>query len=94
MYSYYYVDVFLFRCMFYVLFVCKCVLYYCHRVATQLQLNTYIVYHIKYITIRKIPHVRLYLLHVSLHFYPADVTVSLFPISVTLHPGQPSLPPL
>jgi len=23
----------------YVLFVCKCVLYYCHRVATQLQLN-------------------------------------------------------
>ena len=25
--------------LFYVLFVCKCVLYYCHRVATQLQLN-------------------------------------------------------
>jgi len=24
---------------FYVLFVCICVLYYCHRVATQLQLN-------------------------------------------------------
>jgi len=24
---------------FCVLFVCKCVLYYCHRVATQLQLN-------------------------------------------------------
>ena len=31
---------------FCVLFVCKCVLYYCHRVATQLQLN--ISYHIKY----------------------------------------------
>jgi len=30
--------------LFYVLFVCKCVLYYCHRVATQLQLN--ILYHI------------------------------------------------
>jgi len=25
--------------LFYVLFVCKCVLYYCHRVVTQLQLN-------------------------------------------------------
>ena len=48
MYFYYYVYVFLLLCMFYsvysafivsfyVLFVCKCVLYYCHRVATQLQ---------------------------------------------------------
>jgi hypothetical protein len=27
--------------LFYVLFVCICVLYYCHRVATQLQLNIY-----------------------------------------------------
>jgi len=25
--------------LFYVLFVCKCVLYYCNRVATELQLN-------------------------------------------------------
>jgi hypothetical protein len=36
--------------LFYVLFVCKCVLYYCHRLATQLQLNiSYLIvsYHIR-----------------------------------------------
>ena len=33
--------------LFYVLFVCKCVLYYCQRVATQLQL-TNISYHVSY----------------------------------------------
>jgi len=30
--------------LFYVLFVCKCVLYYCHRLATQLQLNISYIY--------------------------------------------------
>jgi len=47
MYFYFYVYVFLFLCMFCIVcfilfcvfFVCKCVLYYCHRVATQLQLT-------------------------------------------------------
>ena len=42
---------FCFIVLFCVLFVCKCVLYYCHRVATQLQL-TNISYHKKITNLR------------------------------------------
>ena len=37
--------------LFFVLFVCKCVLYYCHRVATQLQLTNISHHIISYHTI-------------------------------------------
>ena len=59
MYFYFYVYVFLLLCMFcsvhslsivlfYVLFVCKCVLHYCHWLSTQLQLYHIISYIISY----------------------------------------------
>jgi hypothetical protein len=40
-----------------VLFVCKCALYYCHRVSTQLQLNIYI-YIYRIISYHIIHHIR------------------------------------
>ena len=38
--------------LFYVLCVCKCVLYYCHRVANQLQQKNYISHHYKDVKIK------------------------------------------
>jgi len=55
----------LFAFVFYVLFACKCVLYHCHRVLTQLQL-TNISYHITS------HHIISYIIHI---FEPAKPTV-------------------
>jgi hypothetical protein len=39
--------------LFCVLFLCKCVLDYCHRVSTQLQLTKYVIYMYIYIYINE-----------------------------------------
>jgi hypothetical protein len=74
MYSYCYVYVFLLFCMFRsgysvsfvlfcVLFVRKCVLYYCHRVSFQLQLN--MSHHIISMVTRTRPYVTLYVQYIA-----------------------------
>jgi hypothetical protein len=55
--------VFCFIALFCVLFVCKCVLYYCHRVSTQLQLtNISCNYHtkaVKFVQTAQLAHITL-----------------------------------
>jgi hypothetical protein len=48
MYVSFFIVMYVLFSVFCLLFVCKCVLYYCHRVSTQLQLNIYTVYYIIY----------------------------------------------
>ena len=62
--------------VFCVLFVCKCVLYYCHRVATQLQLNIlyYIVSYIIYIISHIMPYIILYIIYII--YYIKSYTIS------------------
>jgi hypothetical protein len=60
--------VFCFILFFCILFVCKCVMYYCHRVSAQLHL-TNIQYHIKHRCYPHISNISLFVLQAELFFY-------------------------
>ena len=61
---------------FCVLFVCKCALYYCHRVATQLQFNKNIIYFLQKVNFlrnRKLPPPQ----YISLLNHPLNILITL-----------------